>query len=184
VSDQVEVDGRSVKVTHGDKVLFPDDGITKGDLIAYYRRVAGAMLPHLEGRPLSLQRFPDGIDREGFFQRRRRTTSPAGCGAPASPAVAAAPSTTSSATTPPPPEHTKRPAGSRTRAFAVGSVRASRPPRASYPRSPSADGSMEMVGHPTGGPPIICRVESPRAIASFSTDPAVVKGGALDTSIL
>jgi bifunctional non-homologous end joining protein LigD len=69
VSDQVEVDGQSVKVTHGDKVLFPDDGITKGDLVAYYRRVADAMLPHLEGRPLSLQRFPDGIDREGFFQQ-------------------------------------------------------------------------------------------------------------------
>jgi bifunctional non-homologous end joining protein LigD len=79
VSDQVEVevDGQSVKVTNADKVLFPDDGITKGDLVAYYRRVADAMLPHLEGRPLSLQRFPDGIDREGFFQQEASDYFPA-----------------------------------------------------------------------------------------------------------
>src|SRR5690606_14438084 len=50
-------------------VLFPADGITKADLVDYYRRVAPAMLPHLEGRPLTLHRFPDGIGAGGFYQK-------------------------------------------------------------------------------------------------------------------
>lgn len=50
-------------------MYFPDDGITKGDLIAYYQSVAEAMLPHLRGRPLSFQRYPSGIDKQGFFQK-------------------------------------------------------------------------------------------------------------------
>jgi bifunctional non-homologous end joining protein LigD len=58
-----------VEVTNAGKVLFPRDGITKGDLVGYYRQVADSMLPHLRGRPLSLQRFPDGIDKQGFFQQ-------------------------------------------------------------------------------------------------------------------
>jgi bifunctional non-homologous end joining protein LigD len=58
-----------VKVTNPDRVLFPRDGITKGELVDYYRRVAAAMLPHLDDRPLSLQRFPEGIDHQGFFQQ-------------------------------------------------------------------------------------------------------------------
>jgi len=52
-------------------VLFPDAGITKGDLIDYYERIAERMLPHLADRPLVLQRFPDGIEREGFYQKQR-----------------------------------------------------------------------------------------------------------------
>jgi bifunctional non-homologous end joining protein LigD len=63
------VDVTQVEVTNADKVLFPRDGITKGDLVGYYRQVADAMLPHVEDRPLSLQRFPEGIDRQGFFQQ-------------------------------------------------------------------------------------------------------------------
>jgi bifunctional non-homologous end joining protein LigD len=62
VSDQVQV-------TNADRVLFPKDGITKGDLVDYYRRVADTMLPHLRDRPLSMQRFPEGIGRSGFFQQ-------------------------------------------------------------------------------------------------------------------
>jgi bifunctional non-homologous end joining protein LigD len=65
----IEVDGHEVKITHAGKILFPQDGITKGDLIRYYQRIASWMLPHLEGRPLSMQRFPDGIGRPGFFQK-------------------------------------------------------------------------------------------------------------------
>lgn len=60
---------RSIEVSSIDKILFPDAGITKGDLIRYYRRVAPVMLPHLEGRPLTLHRFPDGIDENGFYQQ-------------------------------------------------------------------------------------------------------------------
>ncbi len=58
-----------VKITNPDKVLFPRDGITKGQLVDYYRRVADTMLPHVADRPLSLQRFPEGVERQGFFQQ-------------------------------------------------------------------------------------------------------------------
>jgi bifunctional non-homologous end joining protein LigD len=65
----LEVDGRTVEVSSSAKVFFPDAGVTKGDLVAYYRDVAGAMVPHLEDRPLNLQRFPDGLAGHGFFQQ-------------------------------------------------------------------------------------------------------------------
>jgi bifunctional non-homologous end joining protein LigD len=64
-----EVEGRRVKLSNLEKVLFPAAGLTKSDLVAYYERVAPVMLPHLTGRPLSLQRYPDGIDAEGFMQK-------------------------------------------------------------------------------------------------------------------
>jgi bifunctional non-homologous end joining protein LigD len=64
------VDGQTVKISNPDKILFPDDGITKGDLIEYYRRVAPRMLPYVRGRPLHMQRFPDGIGGEEFQQKR------------------------------------------------------------------------------------------------------------------
>jgi bifunctional non-homologous end joining protein LigD len=57
------------EISHPDKVLFPDDGVTKGDLAAHYERVAPYMLPHVKNRPVSMQRFPDGIDKQGFFQK-------------------------------------------------------------------------------------------------------------------
>lgn len=63
------VGGRSITVTHADKVLIPDGDIAKRDLAAYYAAVAPVMVPHLRGRPLSVQRFPDGIDRGGFMQK-------------------------------------------------------------------------------------------------------------------
>ena len=59
-----------VEITHPEKVLFPADGITKGDLVAYYRTVAPRMLPLVSGRPVTLQRFPDGIGRGGFLQKQ------------------------------------------------------------------------------------------------------------------
>lgn len=58
-----------VEVTHPDRVMFPADGITKRDLVAYYSQVADTMLPHLRGRALNLQRFPRGIDDKGFLQQ-------------------------------------------------------------------------------------------------------------------
>jgi len=68
-AETLRFDGHQVDITHPEKVLFPEDRITKGDLIRYYQRVSPWMLAHLEGRPLSLQRFPDGIDKPGFFQK-------------------------------------------------------------------------------------------------------------------
>jgi len=56
-------------ITHPEKVMFPEDGITKGDLAAYYEAVAGVMLPHLRGRPLTMERYPSGIGKKGFWQK-------------------------------------------------------------------------------------------------------------------
>jgi len=56
-------------ITHPDKVLFPDDGITKGALAAYYEAVASIMLPHVRGRPVTMERYPAGIGRKGFIQK-------------------------------------------------------------------------------------------------------------------
>lgn len=67
--DRVEIGGRTVELSHVDKVLFPEDGLTKGDLIEYYRKVSDAMLPHLRGRAVSMHRFPDGLDGDDFYQK-------------------------------------------------------------------------------------------------------------------
>jgi bifunctional non-homologous end joining protein LigD len=56
-------------ISHPDKVLFPEDGITKGELAAYYQAVAPVMLPHLQGRPVTMERYPSGIGRKGFWQK-------------------------------------------------------------------------------------------------------------------
>jgi bifunctional non-homologous end joining protein LigD len=58
-----------LEITHPDKVLFPDDGITKGELAAYYEMIAPAMLPHIRGRPITMERFHRGISEKGFFQK-------------------------------------------------------------------------------------------------------------------
>jgi len=60
----------TIDTSHEDKILFPDLGLTKGELVDYYDAVAEAMLPHLRGRALALQRFPDGIDADGFYQKQ------------------------------------------------------------------------------------------------------------------
>ena len=56
-------------ITHPEKVLFPDDGITKGELAAYYEAIAPVILPHLRGRPLTMERYPTGINKKGFWQK-------------------------------------------------------------------------------------------------------------------
>lgn len=65
------------EITHPDKVLFPDDGITKGDLARYYEAVAPLILPHLSGRPLTMERFPAGIRAKGFLQKDVSKGAPA-----------------------------------------------------------------------------------------------------------
>jgi bifunctional non-homologous end joining protein LigD len=66
---KVRVGRRSVELSSLDKVLFPDVRVTKGDLVEHYRAVAARMVPHLRGRPVSMQRFPNGIRGEGFYQK-------------------------------------------------------------------------------------------------------------------
>jgi bifunctional non-homologous end joining protein LigD len=56
-------------ITHPEKVLFPDDGITKGALAAYYEAIAAIMVPHIRDRPITMERFPSGIGRKGFIQK-------------------------------------------------------------------------------------------------------------------
>ncbi len=66
---QTDVKAGEVKITHPDKVLFPDDGITKGELAGYFLGIADVMVPLVRDRPLTMQRFPDGIAKAGFFQK-------------------------------------------------------------------------------------------------------------------
>ena len=65
----VRVDGREIEISRPEKVLFPEDGITKGDLVEYYARIAPQLLPHLRDRPLTLERYPNGIKGKRFFQK-------------------------------------------------------------------------------------------------------------------
>ncbi len=68
--------GSYPKVSNTNKVLFPDDGITKGELVEYYRQVSKWLLPYLENRPLMLTRYPDGIRGKSFFQKGAPLKSP------------------------------------------------------------------------------------------------------------
>ena len=61
--------GRDLQLTNLDRVLFPDRGITKGDLVGYSTRIATTMAPYVVGRPVALTRFPGGLDDAGFFQK-------------------------------------------------------------------------------------------------------------------
>jgi bifunctional non-homologous end joining protein LigD len=71
----VEVDGRRLSLSNLDKVLFPD-GFTKGEVVDYYVRVAPVLLPHVTGRPMSFQRFPDGTATKGFFAKNAPRGTP------------------------------------------------------------------------------------------------------------
>jgi len=66
----VEVEGRQLRVSNLDKVLYPETGTTKAAVIDYYTRIADVMLPHLRDRPLTMVRFPDGVDGNHFFEKR------------------------------------------------------------------------------------------------------------------
>lgn len=59
----------SIDIENRDKMYFPEKNITKGDLIDYYDKIADHLLPFLKDRPLTLSRFPDGINEDGFYQK-------------------------------------------------------------------------------------------------------------------
>lgn len=65
----MKIDGHEIDVSNRDKVFFPDADLTKGDLIGYYAQVAETMVPHMRGYGVSMQRFPDGLDGESFYNK-------------------------------------------------------------------------------------------------------------------
>lgn len=65
----VEIGGRRLKLTNLEKVLYPATGFTKGQVIDYYARIAPVLVPHLAGKPLTLKRYPSGVDQEFFFEK-------------------------------------------------------------------------------------------------------------------
>ncbi|GAA1237583.1 non-homologous end-joining DNA ligase [Prauserella halophila] len=65
----VDIDGRSLRLSNLDKVLYPAAGFTKGEVIDFYVTVAPVLLPHVRDRPLTLKRFPDGVDGASFFEK-------------------------------------------------------------------------------------------------------------------
>ncbi len=67
---EVELEGRTLRLSNLDKVLYPKTGFTKGRLIDYYARVAPVLLPHLHDRPLTLKRYPDGVEGQHFYEKR------------------------------------------------------------------------------------------------------------------
>ncbi|GAA2628519.1 non-homologous end-joining DNA ligase [Dactylosporangium fulvum] len=73
---RVEVDGRQLEISNLDKVLYPQAGFTKGEVIDYYTRVAPTLLPHLAGRPLTRVRYPNGVDGDSFFEKNAPAGTP------------------------------------------------------------------------------------------------------------
>lgn len=71
-----EVDGRTVRISSPDKVVFPDAGLTKLDVVTYYLEVAPHLLPHCLGRPCNLKRYPDGVGGKSFMQKRVPASRP------------------------------------------------------------------------------------------------------------
>jgi bifunctional non-homologous end joining protein LigD len=67
---KVTVEDRELSLSNLDKVLYPRSGFTKGELIEWYARMSGVLLPHLRGRPLTMKRYPDGVDGKHFYEKR------------------------------------------------------------------------------------------------------------------
>lgn len=72
----VQIEGRTLKLSNLEKPMFPEVGFTKAHVIDYYRRIAPALLPHLEGRPVTLKRYPDGVDGEFFYEKECPSHAP------------------------------------------------------------------------------------------------------------
>ena len=72
----VEVEGRELRLSNLDKVLYPQTGFTKGQVIDYYTRAAPHVLPHLRGRALTLKRYPNGVDESHFYEKQKPSHAP------------------------------------------------------------------------------------------------------------
>ena len=76
MAPEVDVEGRLLKLSNLDKVLYPAPGFTKGEVIDYYTRVAPALLPHLRGRALTLKRYPNGVEGKYFYEKQKPSHAP------------------------------------------------------------------------------------------------------------
>jgi len=72
----VQVDGRRLTLSNLSKVLYPEAGFTKGEVLDYYTRIAPTLLPHLRDRPATRKRYPDGVDAESFFEKNAPSHTP------------------------------------------------------------------------------------------------------------
>jgi bifunctional non-homologous end joining protein LigD len=72
----VNVDGRTLTLTNLAKVLYPSTGFTKAEVLSYYQQIAPVLLPHITGRPLTLKRYPDGVDGQAFFAKHAPAYTP------------------------------------------------------------------------------------------------------------
>src|SRR6478672_9229149 len=72
----VHIDGRTLTLSNLDKILYPETGFTKAQIVDYYARIAPVMLPHLRDRPLTLVRYPDGVAGKSFFEKRKPPSAP------------------------------------------------------------------------------------------------------------
>jgi bifunctional non-homologous end joining protein LigD len=70
VNEEIQIGRRTVRLTHPERVLFPRDGVTKGDLARYYAEIGDAIVPHLRDRPFTLKRYPHGIDGQAYFHKQ------------------------------------------------------------------------------------------------------------------
>src|SRR5207253_7130706 len=73
---RIEVDGRRLRLSNLDKVFWPDEGYTKGDLVAYYFNIAPRILPYLAGRPLTMKRMPNGVTGQFFYMKDAPSHTP------------------------------------------------------------------------------------------------------------
>jgi bifunctional non-homologous end joining protein LigD len=74
--NDVEVEGRRLRLSNLGKVLYPEAGFTKAQIVDYYARIGGVMVPHLADRPVTLVRWPDGVDNQSFFEKRCPSHAP------------------------------------------------------------------------------------------------------------
>src|SRR5256885_13629722 len=70
MSDEIQIGRCRVRLTHPERVLFPADGVTKGDLAEYYVEIGDAIVPHLRDRPFTLKRYPHGIHGQPYFHKQ------------------------------------------------------------------------------------------------------------------
>jgi len=72
----IKIDGHGIELSNEDKILFPKSKLTKGNLINYYKKIASHLIPYITNHPIAMHRFPDGIDKDGFYQKEIGTYFP------------------------------------------------------------------------------------------------------------